>query len=48
MYMTFGLFIQLSETSGSSLGYGYSRMMSKPKTQSPDSIDDSQVPEGST
>lgn len=48
MYASFGLFIQLSETSGSSLGYGYSRMMSKPKTQTPDSIDDSQVPEGST
>jgi hypothetical protein len=48
MYVTFGFYIQLSETSGSSLGYGYSRMMSKPKSQFPDTIDDAQVPEGST
>ncbi|GAU50279.1 hypothetical protein TSUD_349290 [Trifolium subterraneum] len=39
---------ELSETSGSSLGYGYSRIMSKPKSQSPDSIDDTQILEGST
>ncbi|CAK8560858.1 unnamed protein product [Lathyrus sativus] len=32
---------ELSETSGSSLGYGYNRIMSKPKTQSPDSIEGS-------
>ncbi|KAI5421664.1 variant 2 [Lathyrus oleraceus] len=30
---------ELSETSGSSLGYGYNRIMSKPKTQSSDSIE---------
>lgn len=39
MYVTFGLLTQLSETSGSSLGYGYNRIMSKPKTQSSDSIE---------
>ncbi|KAJ4824880.1 K(+) efflux antiporter 2, chloroplastic [Turnera subulata] len=37
---------ELSEASGSSLGYGYSRMMSKPKTQSLDSADENQVSEG--
>lgn len=42
------LFIQLSETSGSSLGYGYNRVMSKPKSQPPDSLDETQVPEGAT
>lgn len=38
--------VQLCETSGSSLGYGYSRMMSKPKSQPMDPSDEDQVPEG--
>ncbi|GAV76468.1 Na_H_Exchanger domain-containing protein/TrkA_N domain-containing protein [Cephalotus follicularis] len=37
---------ELCETSGSSLGYGYSRIMSKPKTQSLDFSDDGEVTEG--
>ncbi|KAK9901467.1 hypothetical protein M0R45_002098 [Rubus argutus] len=37
---------ELCETSGSSLGYGFSRMMSKPKTVSLDSTDDNQFTEG--
>ncbi|KAL7238846.1 hypothetical protein ACSBR2_004861 [Camellia fascicularis] len=37
---------ELCEASGSSLGYGYSRMMSKPKTQPSDSSDGNQVSEG--
>ncbi|KAL8554311.1 hypothetical protein ACS0TY_002482 [Phlomoides rotata] len=37
---------ELCETSGSSLGYGFSRMMSKPKSQSSDSSDDNQTTEG--
>lgn len=37
---------ELCESSGSSLGYGFSRMMSKPKTPSLDSTDDNQFTEG--
>ncbi|XP_057462074.1 K(+) efflux antiporter 2, chloroplastic-like [Actinidia eriantha] len=37
---------ELSEANGSSLGYGYSRIMSKPKSQPSDSSDTSQIPEG--
>ncbi|KAG8391802.1 hypothetical protein BUALT_Bualt01G0224800 [Buddleja alternifolia] len=37
---------ELCETSGSSLGYGYSRMMSKPKPQPSDSSDENQFTEG--
>ncbi|KAG8363331.1 hypothetical protein BUALT_Bualt19G0011300 [Buddleja alternifolia] len=37
---------ELSETSGSSLGYGFSRMMSKPKSQPSDSADDNKFTEG--
>ncbi|KAK9742934.1 hypothetical protein RND81_03G206500 [Saponaria officinalis] len=37
---------ELCEASGSSLGYGYSRVMSKPKLQPPESVDDNQVGEG--
>ncbi|KAI3693942.1 hypothetical protein L1987_76898 [Smallanthus sonchifolius] len=37
---------ELSETSGSSLGYGFSRIMSKPKSSSDSSSDDSQISEG--
>ncbi|XP_057754497.1 K(+) efflux antiporter 2, chloroplastic-like isoform X2 [Arachis stenosperma] len=37
---------ELCEASGSSLGYGFNRIMSKPKSQSPDSLDDAQVSEG--
>uniref|UniRef100_A0A803KZ60 RCK N-terminal domain-containing protein n=1 Tax=Chenopodium quinoa TaxID=63459 RepID=A0A803KZ60_CHEQI len=37
---------ELCEASGSSLGYGYSRVMSKPKSQPVDSSDDNQVIEG--
>ncbi|XP_009347856.2 K(+) efflux antiporter 2, chloroplastic [Pyrus x bretschneideri] len=37
---------ELCETSGSSLGYGFSRMMSKPKTPTPDSTDENQFTEG--
>ncbi|CAN6711105.1 unnamed protein product [Malus baccata var. baccata] len=37
---------ELCETSGSSLGYGFSRMMSKPKTPPPDSTDENQFTEG--
>ncbi|THG22445.1 hypothetical protein TEA_000178 [Camellia sinensis var. sinensis] len=36
----------LSEASGSCLGYGYSRIMSKPKSQPSDSSDDNQITEG--
>lgn len=39
------LSLQLCEASGSSLGYGYSRVMSKPKSQPVDSSDDSQLTE---
>ena len=35
-YVTFGL-VQLSETNETSFGYGYNRVTSKPKSQSPDS-----------
>jgi len=40
--------MQLCEASGSSLGYGFTRIMSKSKSQSPDSLDldDAQVSEG--
>jgi len=38
--------MQLSESSGSSLGYGFSCIMSKPKPQPLDSSDDNQVSEG--
>ncbi|XP_021717525.1 K(+) efflux antiporter 2, chloroplastic-like [Chenopodium quinoa] len=37
---------ELCEASGSSLGYGYSRVMSKPKSQPVDSSDDNQAIEG--
>ncbi|KAL5859759.1 hypothetical protein ACOSQ4_001055 [Xanthoceras sorbifolium] len=37
---------ELCEASGSSLGYGFSRMMSKPKAQSSDSSDENQISEG--
>ncbi|BBG97517.1 K+ efflux antiporter 2 [Prunus dulcis] len=37
---------ELCETSGSSLGYGFSRMMSKPKPPSSDSTDENQFTEG--
>ncbi|GMP43268.1 hypothetical protein CsSME_00012697 [Camellia sinensis var. sinensis] len=37
---------ELSEASGSSLGYGYSQIMSKPKSQPSDSSDDNQITEG--
>ncbi|KAK9202358.1 hypothetical protein WN944_017568 [Citrus x changshan-huyou] len=37
---------ELCQASGSSLGYGISRVMSKPKAQSSDSSDESQVAEG--
>ncbi|CAI9770223.1 unnamed protein product [Fraxinus pennsylvanica] len=37
---------ELCETTGSSLGYGFSRMMSRPKSQPPDSPDENQVSEG--
>ncbi|XP_074279890.1 K(+) efflux antiporter 2, chloroplastic-like [Silene latifolia] len=37
---------ELSEASGSSLGYGYSRVMTKPKLQPPESSDDNQVGKG--
>ncbi|KAI3800513.1 hypothetical protein L1987_28604 [Smallanthus sonchifolius] len=37
---------ELSETSGSSLGYGFSRIMSKPKSSSDSSSDDNQISEG--
>ncbi|XP_076951966.1 K(+) efflux antiporter 2, chloroplastic-like [Bidens hawaiensis] len=37
---------ELSETSGSSLGYGYSRIMSKPKSSPDSSSDDNQISEG--
>ncbi|XP_028103398.1 uncharacterized protein LOC114302562 isoform X2 [Camellia sinensis] len=38
--------MQLSEASGSCLDYGYSRIMSKPKSQPSDSSDDNQITEG--
>ncbi|KAK7256760.1 hypothetical protein RIF29_30222 [Crotalaria pallida] len=37
---------ELCEASGSSLGYGYNRIMIKPKSQTPDSLDETQVSEG--
>uniref|UniRef100_A0A6N2MDV0 RCK N-terminal domain-containing protein n=1 Tax=Salix viminalis TaxID=40686 RepID=A0A6N2MDV0_SALVM len=37
---------ELCESSGSSLGYGFSRVMTKPKTQSLDSSDENQISEG--
>ncbi|KAL9348354.1 hypothetical protein Peur_059720 [Populus x canadensis] len=37
---------ELCESSGSSLGYGFSRVMTKPKTQSLDSSDENQFSEG--
>ncbi|KAL2457684.1 K(+) efflux antiporter 2 [Abeliophyllum distichum] len=37
---------ELCQASGSSLGYGFSRIMSKPKSQPPDSPDENQVSEG--
>ncbi|KAL8500071.1 hypothetical protein ACS0TY_019895 [Phlomoides rotata] len=37
---------ELSETSGSSLGYGYSRMMTKPKSPSSESSDENHFTEG--
>ncbi|KAG5041977.1 hypothetical protein JHK87_005892 [Glycine soja] len=39
-------FTCLSETNGTSFEYGYNRITSKPKSQSPDSSDDTQVSEG--
>lgn len=38
--------LQLCETSGSSLGYGFSRVVNKGKVQPPDSSDENQVSEG--
>lgn len=46
MYVVHVLLMQLCEASGSSLGYGYTRIMSKPKSQPPDSLDETQVSEG--
>ncbi|XP_060218663.1 K(+) efflux antiporter 2, chloroplastic [Lycium barbarum] len=37
---------ELCETSGSSLGYGFSRLVNKAKAQPPDSSDENQVSEG--
>ena len=37
---------ELCETSGSSLGYGFSRVVNKGKVQPPDSSDENQVSEG--
>lgn len=37
---------ELCQASGSSLGYGFSRVMSKPKAQSSDSSDENQITEG--
>ncbi|KAH9604106.1 hypothetical protein KSS87_010446 [Heliosperma pusillum] len=37
---------ELCEASGSSLGYGFSRVMSKPKSQPSESLDDNQIGEG--
>ncbi|XP_020218588.1 K(+) efflux antiporter 2, chloroplastic [Cajanus cajan] len=37
---------ELCEASGSSLGYGYNKIMSKPKSQSTDSLDETPVSEG--
>uniref|UniRef100_A0A7N0T4K0 RCK N-terminal domain-containing protein n=1 Tax=Kalanchoe fedtschenkoi TaxID=63787 RepID=A0A7N0T4K0_KALFE len=39
---------ELCEASGSSLGYGYSRLVTKPKTQSSDSSNGNQTTEGTT
>ncbi|GMP43398.1 hypothetical protein CsSME_00012771 [Camellia sinensis var. sinensis] len=36
----------INEFSGSSLGYGYSWIMSKPRSQPSDSSDDNQITEG--
>jgi len=44
--LLFCLFIQLSETNGTSFGYGYNRITSKARSQSLDSSDDTQVSEG--
>lgn len=38
--------LQLCETSGSSLGYGFSRVVSKAKAQASDSSDENQIGEG--
>jgi len=40
------LFVQLCQTTGSSLGYGFARAVPKPKTQSSDSSDENQITEG--
>ena len=45
-YLFFGQLMQLCEASGSSLGYGFARVMVKPKSQTSDLADDNQVPEG--
>uniref|UniRef100_A0A2P2LJ96 K+ efflux antiporter 2ic-like n=1 Tax=Rhizophora mucronata TaxID=61149 RepID=A0A2P2LJ96_RHIMU len=37
---------ELCEATGNSLGYGFSRVTSRPKAQSTDSSDDNQVTEG--
>nr|POE56956.1 k(+) efflux antiporter 2, chloroplastic [Quercus suber] len=37
---------ELCQTTGSSLGYGFSRVVHKPKTQSSDSSDENQITEG--
>ncbi|CAJ1950075.1 unnamed protein product [Sphenostylis stenocarpa] len=37
---------ELSETNGNSFGYGYNKITSKPKSQSPDLPDDTQISEG--
>jgi len=43
---TLDFVLQLCETSGSSLGYGFSRVVSKAKAQPSDSSDENQVSEG--
>lgn len=46
VFVVLALPVQLCEASGSSLGYGYNRTMNKPKSPSPDSLDETTVSEG--
>jgi len=46
MDVVLGLSVQLCEASGSSLGYGFNKIMGKPKSQSTDSLDETPVSEG--
>ena len=46
VFVVLSLSVQLCEASGSSLGYGYNRTMNKPKSPSPDSLDETTVSEG--